>query len=104
MAEFKTVAKVSEVEPGELKHIELEDDTQICLANVDGTFYAIGGECTHAGGRLGEGELNGTIVTCPLHSGEFDVTTGEVKGPPPDEPEPVYQVRVEGDDVQVAVG
>ncbi len=104
MAEFITVAKASEVAPGQLKHIELEDGTQVCLANVGGTFYAIGGECTHMGGPLGEGELDGTIVTCPWHSGEFDVTTGEVKGPPPEGDEPVYQVRVDGDDVQVAVG
>ncbi|MGB2695072.1 MAG: non-heme iron oxygenase ferredoxin subunit [Dehalococcoidia bacterium] len=103
MAEFKTVAKASEVGPGELKHIELEDGAQVCLANVDGTFYAIGGECTHMGGPLGEGELEGTIVTCPWHSGEFDVTTGEVKGPPAEEDEPKFEVRVEGEDVQVAL-
>ena len=103
MAEFKTVASVSEVEPGQLKQIELDDGKQVCLANIDGTYYAIGGECTHMGGPLGEGELDGTTVTCPWHSGEFDVTTGEVKGPPPDDPEPKYEVRVEGDDVQVAL-
>ena len=55
MPEFKTVAKADELQPGELKHIELESGTQVCLANVDGTFYAIGGECTHMGGPLGEG-------------------------------------------------
>ncbi|MBI4570708.1 MAG: Rieske 2Fe-2S domain-containing protein, partial [Chloroflexi bacterium] len=55
MAEFKTVAKVDEVPPGTLKHIELDMDTQVCLANVDGTLYAINGECTHMGGPLGEG-------------------------------------------------
>ena len=49
MAEFVAVAKLSEVGPGQLKHIELPDGTQVCLANVDGTFYAIDGECTHAG-------------------------------------------------------
>lgn len=103
MADYKTIAKVSEVEPGSLKHVELEDGRQICLANVEGTFYAIGGECTHMGGPLGEGELDGTIVTCPWHSGEFDVTTGEVKGPPAEEDEPTYEVRVEGEDVQVAL-
>ncbi len=103
MAEFKSIAKLSELEPGSLKHVELEDDTQICLANVDGKVYAIGGECTHMGGPLGEGELEGTIVTCPWHSGEFDVTTGEVKGPPAEESVPSYEVRIEGDDVQVAL-
>ena len=103
MAEFKTVAQVSEVEPGQLKHIEVDMDTQVCLVNVDGTFYAINGECTHMGGPLGEGELEGTTVTCPWHSSEFDVTTGEVKGPPAEEPQRKLEVRVEGDDVQVAL-
>ncbi len=103
MAEFVTVAKVPEVAPGQLKHVEPNGDTQICLANVDGTIYAIGGECTHSGGPLGEGDLDGNIVTCPWHGGTFDVTSGEVEGPPPDDSEPKYEVRIEGDDVQVAV-
>lgn len=104
MPEFRTVAKAAEVAPGSLKHIELEGDgKQVCLANVDGTFYAMGGECTHMGGPLGDGELDGNIVTCPWHSGEFDVTTGKVLGPPAEEDVPSYEVRVEGDDVQVAV-
>lgn len=47
MAEFVAVAKLSEVGPGQLKHIELDDGTQVCLANVDGTLYAIDGKCTH---------------------------------------------------------
>ena len=104
MAEFKTVAKVSEVAPGSLKQIELDGDTQVCLANIDGTFYAVNGECSHSGGPLGDGDLEGNIVTCPWHAGEFDVTTGTVEGPPPDEAVAKYEVRIEGDDVQVAVG
>ena len=103
MAEYKSIAKVSEVEPGQLKHVELEDGKQICLANVGGTFYAIGGECTHMGGPLGEGELDGTTITCPWHSAEFDVTTGRVLGEPAEEDEPAYEVRIEGEDVQVAL-
>ena len=50
MPEFKTVAKVSEVEPGSLKQIELDTETEICLANIDGTFYAVNGQCSHEGG------------------------------------------------------
>ena len=103
MAEFVNVAKTNEIAPGEVKQIELADETQLCLANVDGTFYAIGGECTHAGGPLGEGELDGTIVTCPWHGSRFDVTTGAVVGPPAKTAEPTYEVRLAGDDVQVAV-
>ena len=103
MAEFKTVAKAGELEPGQLKHIELDMDTQVCLANVDGKLYAIGGECTHMGGPLGDGELEGNVVTCPWHSAEFDVTTGAVVADPAEDAEPKYEVRVEGDEVQVAV-
>ncbi len=104
MPEFKTVAKVSELAPGSLKQIELDASTQICLANVDGIFYAINGECSHEGGPLGDGDLDGKLVACPWHMGEFDVTTGAVTGPPPDEPVAKYEVRIEGDDVQVSIG
>ena len=103
MAKFRTVAKVSEVAPGQLKHVKLDDGTQICLANVDNTFYAIAGECTHMGGPLAEGALDRTIVTCPWHGSMFDVTSGEVQGPPADVSEPKYEIRVQGDNVQVAV-
>ena len=103
MAEFVTVANLSELGPGQLKQVELADGTQVCLANVDGAFYAIAGRCTHMGGPLGEGALDGTIVTCPWHGAMFDVTSGEVQGPPADDSEPKYEVRVKGDEVQVAV-
>jgi nitrite reductase (NADH) small subunit/3-phenylpropionate/trans-cinnamate dioxygenase ferredoxin subunit len=103
MAEFVSVGKAGDVGPGEVKQIELANGTQICLANVDGTFYAIGGECTHTGGPLGEAELDGTIVECPWHGSRFDVTSGAVVGPPARTPEPTYEVRIAGDDVQVAV-
>jgi nitrite reductase (NADH) small subunit/3-phenylpropionate/trans-cinnamate dioxygenase ferredoxin subunit len=101
--EFKTIASASDLSSGGLKQVELEDGTQICLANVDGTFYAIGGECSHMGGPLGEGELDGTTVTCPWHSAEYDVTTGKMLSPPAETDQPKYEVRVEGDDVQVAL-
>ena len=104
MAEFRTVAKASEVAPGSLKQIELEDGAQVCLANVGGTFYAINGECSHMGGPLGEGELDGTTLTCPWHSAEYDVTTGKMLSPPAESDQAKYEVRLEGEDVQVAVG
>ncbi len=103
MAEFVSVIKAGDVAAGQVKQIELENGTQICLANVDGTFYAIGGKCTHLGGPLGKGTLDGTIVTCPWHGSKFDVTSGAVAGPPARVAEPSYEVRRDGDDVQVAV-
>lgn len=103
MAEFRTVAKVSDVKPGDLWRIEIDGGSEICLANIDGTFYAIGGSCTHAAGPLAEGALDRNTVTCPYHGAMFDMTSGEVQGPPADESEPQYEVRVQGDDVQVMV-
>ena len=104
MAGFRTVAKVSDIGAGELRRVELDNGAQVCLANVDGTMYAIAGECPHQGGPLAEGALDGTTVTCPWHGAMFDITSGEVQGPPADDPAPTYEVRVEGDEVQVDAG
>lgn len=98
---FTTVAKASELGPGQLKRVELANGSQVCLANVDGTLFAIAGKCTHMGGPLGDGALDGAIVTCPWHGAMFDVTSGEVQGPPADHSARTYKVRVEGDEVQV---
>ncbi len=103
MAEFTTVAKVSELERGQLKQVTLAVGTHICLANVDGTIYAIAQGCTHLGGPLADGALDRTIVTCPWHGAMFDVTSGEVQGPPADDSLAKYEVRVQGDEVQVAI-
>ncbi len=101
MGAFRTVAKVSDVKPGQLRRVQLDDGAQVCLANVEGTIYAIGGVCTHEGGPLAEGELEGTTITCPWHGAMFDVTTGELQGPPAGSSVSSYEVRIQGDDVQV---
>jgi nitrite reductase/ring-hydroxylating ferredoxin subunit len=75
---------------------------QVALFNVDGTIYAISDSCTHVGGQLSQGEVEGTIVTCPLHGATFDLTTGSAESPPADEAVTSYQVQVEGDEIQVA--
>jgi 3-phenylpropionate/trans-cinnamate dioxygenase ferredoxin subunit len=67
---------------------------EIAVFNVDGEFYAIQADCTHAGGPLCEGALWGDIVTCPWHGSEFNVKTGEVVTDPSDEPVKTYKVRV----------
>ena len=53
------------------------DDCPIALFNLDGEFFAIDNRCPHRGGSLGDGEVNGSIVTCPWHGWEFDCRTGE---------------------------
>jgi nitrite reductase/ring-hydroxylating ferredoxin subunit len=102
MVEFTTVAKLSELQPGQLRRVEV-DGTPICLANVDGAIYAVAERCSHAGGPLAEGALDRNIITCPWHGAMFDVTSGEVAGPPADAFVAAYDVKVEGDVVRVAV-
>ncbi|HKV44053.1 MAG TPA: non-heme iron oxygenase ferredoxin subunit [bacterium] len=66
----------------------------IALFNVDGVFYALANECTHMGGPLGEGAVNGTVVTCPWHGSRFDIRTGQVVEPPARRPAVTFPVHV----------
>jgi nitrite reductase/ring-hydroxylating ferredoxin subunit len=102
MAEFVRVADVEEVAPGQAKLVEAAGK-EIALFNVAGAFHAIDNNCTHVGGPLCEGELDGTEVTCPWHGAIFDVTSGAVLGPPAGAPVSRYNVRIEGSNVEVEV-
>src|SRR6266576_3100543 len=75
MANFVKVAAIGDVPPGTGKCVEA-GGKQIALFNVGGAFHAIDNTCLHRGGPLGEGELDGMIVTCPWHGWQYDVTTG----------------------------
>jgi nitrite reductase/ring-hydroxylating ferredoxin subunit len=78
---FVKVAKVGDVPAGTMRHIEVAG-TEICIANVRGILYAIGDRCGHENARLSRGSLMDTIVTCPMHSSQFDVTTGKMMSEP----------------------
>jgi len=103
MAEFVRVAGRGDVPAGEMLIVEVAGE-EIVLANVDGQIYAFGNGCTHRGGPLGEGLLEGDEVECPFHQGRFNVKTGEAVQEPPTEPVPTYQVQLDGDDIKVAKG
>src|SRR5215831_4226704 len=81
MPGYVKVARTNEVTPGQAKMVEVEGK-KIALFNVDGSLYAIDDTCTHRGGPLSEGVLEGKQVTCPWHGATYDVTTGGVLGPP----------------------
>ena len=101
MADFVKVAEAGDVPAGTGKCVDA-GGKQIAIFNVDGTFHAIDNTCLHLGGPLGEGELEGAVVTCPWHGWQYDVTTG---GNLDDETERVerYDVKVENGAVLVAV-
>lgn len=101
MAEVK-VTEVSRVAAGTGAVVDAEG-TAIAVFNIGGTFYAIANACTHVGGPLGKGQVEGTTVTCPWHGSQFNVTSGQVLRGPARRPVATYPVRVQGDDVFVAV-
>lgn len=97
------IAKTSEVLPGTMKEIALDDDKSLLLANIDGQWYATGCCCTHYGASLADGMLCGHEVVCPWHNAVFDLTSGDLKEPPALDALPWYAARVEGEDVLVSL-
>ena len=102
MAKLIKIAEVKDVLPGQAAAFTVEGQ-RVALFNVEGTYYAIADTCTHAGGPLSEGEVQGTKVSCPWHGADFDLKTGAALGPPADEAVASYKVVVEGDDIKVEV-
>ena len=100
MAEFVRVAKTEEVPPGRVNVYEV-DGRQIALCNVDGAFYAIDDVCTHDGGALDQGFLEGDQIECPRHGARFDVKTGKALTLPAVMPVNSYPVQVEADEIKV---
>ena len=69
------VANTKDIQPSQMKEVEVNGE-KICLANVDGKYYAIG-ICTHLDGPLAQGKLEGYEVQCPWHGSRFDIRTGK---------------------------
>jgi nitrite reductase/ring-hydroxylating ferredoxin subunit len=98
---WEKLADVSEVPEGAL--IEVVRGRELyALCNVAGEVRAMAGVCPHHGGPLGQGGLEGSIVSCPWHAWPFDTKTGACEFNP-DLRVPVYEVRVEGADILVDI-
>lgn len=100
MSDFVPVAKVSEIPDPGRKIVEI-DDSLIVVVHTAGNFYAIDDVCTHDGGPLGEGELEGFAIVCPRHGAKFDVRDGRVLCMPATQPTGVHDVKIDGDNVLV---
>jgi glycine betaine catabolism B len=98
--DFVRVADTKDIQPSQMKEVEVRGEN-ICLVNVEGKYYAICSICTHEGGPLADGVLEGYEVECPWHNSKFDVRTGEVTSPPASEPEPAYEVKVDGNNILI---
>ncbi len=75
----------------------------LAVFNVDGEFYATDDLCTHGPGSLSEGYIEGDVVECNFHNGQFNIRTGEVVAPPCMIPIKTYPTRVEDGKVVIDV-
>lgn len=100
MSDWTAVASAAEIEPGGYRSVDL-DGTVVAVFNLGGTFFAIEDVCTHDGGRLAGGAVEGDQVVCPRHGARFCIRTGAALTAPAYEPAACLPVRVEQGEVQV---
>jgi len=77
MAKFIEVGKIEELKSGTMKMV-MAEGREILLARVGDKYYATDNRCPHMKGDLSKGKLEGTVVTCPRHGSQFDITNGQV--------------------------
>jgi len=100
MSDWVDVAAVDEVESGSVILVDL-NGAEVAVFNIGGEFYALADVCTHDGGTLADGTVEGHEIECPRHGARFDIRTGKVTAPPACEDVTAYPVRVISGRVQV---
>ena len=99
MTEFTRVAGAGEIAAGAGKIVDVNGNP-VAVWNINGNYYAFQNVCPHRGGPVGEGEIEGNIITCPWHGFRFDVTNGACAQNPAMKIS-TYEVRVEGNDIKI---
>ncbi len=102
MAEHFKVANVADLPPGEATLVTA-GEKRVALFNVGGTCHALDDTCTHRGGPLSEGTVDGDVVTCPWHGARFCVRDGHAQGPPAPGNVTAYPVRVTDGSIEIEV-
>jgi len=92
---FVAVAAVADIPDGTMRCVAI-DRERVLLAHVEGRFYALRDMCGHRSAPLSRGRLIGTIVECPLHFAQFDVTSGRLVDGPISADVPSYEAKVAG--------
>jgi len=100
MSDWVTVARTDQLARGEWRTLDV-DGTAVVVFNIEGEYYAIEDVCTHDGGQLTGGTVEGDQIVCPRHGARFCIRTGEALTPPAYEPTAKFPVRVHEGTVQV---
>ena len=99
-AQWLRACPLAEIPDGAAVRVEFGDEP-VCLVNTEGEVFAIRDVCSHQDVPLSEGDIEGTTVECWLHGSRFDLRSGKPTGLPATVPVPVYETKIEGDDVLV---
>ncbi len=95
------VGKTTDIMPGQMKKV-LVDENDVVVINIDGNYFAIDDTCSHAGGSLSEGKLDGYTIICDWHGAQFECRSGKlIKFPGEINDLRSYDVVVESDDIFV---
>jgi nitrite reductase/ring-hydroxylating ferredoxin subunit len=100
--QFQVVARASDVEKGKFVRVE-RDGSDVLICHTAEGFFAIENRCSHAESRLDPGRMRGHRIFCPLHSAAFDVRDGSALSRPAIHPIRSFPVRVDGDNVLIAI-
>ena len=100
MSDWVAAAREGELAPGQWRVVDV-DGTSVVLFNLNGEYYAIEDVCTHDGGRLTGGHVEGDQIVCPRHGARFCIRTGAALTAPAYEPTAKFLVRIENGEVQV---
>jgi len=102
MCSFIPVCKVSDLpDPG--KMVVEVDERMVALFHVSGTFWALDDVCTHDGGTLADGQLDGHSIACSRHGAKFDIRDGRALSMPATRATVAHEVKVEGDQVLIRI-
>ena len=100
MSGWVTVARADELAPGQWTSVDV-DGARVAVFNLDGGYYAIEDVCTHDGGILTGGSVEGDAIVCPRHGARFCIRTGAALTAPAYEATAKFPVRIENGEVQV---
>lgn len=100
--EFVAVAQLDEIAPGTKKLVEV-NGTEIILCNTKDKIFAVRNLCSHAYEKLEDGRLRNGWISCPVHGARFDLETGDPMNPPATIPIDIYEVRIAGGTIEIAV-
>lgn len=99
---FLVACKQGDVPEGGMKLVEV-DEQLVILCRVDGKFYCIDDICTHDGGTLSDGEVEGCEIECPRHGARFDIRNGKALTMPATQDTRSYEVKIVGDELAVKI-